>query len=375
MLGIAALGALSGAGIGNAKPVGAGVPASIAPPSIAGGVPVVGQPLQASHGTWTGSPTSYQEWWIRCKPSCDTIIPGATGLSYTPTAADAGAVLEFGEYAYNDAGQSKAAFSSTTQVVLATPPIQFKLVGPTGIPQFAYYLVKPTGHKPTAHDWELDQNYSVTVGEVDADVKPGQTIWFSPTGIVNQSWNGVRHTLTPEGISGKPFNVTAATPMQVRVVLPMPAPAYHPGLSKAELYVLGQLNRKRRRLHEAPLKVSTLLDDVASVAARDEAVHHRWPDPYFFSLAGSFGWPGDLTRTGFAIADAPLSKPSQVLAHWNGAYSGESAGIWHTVTGAPFYHYVGIADGGGAWQIVVIGACPVTMNAVRVCGLTNITGL
>lgn len=352
-----------------------GVPVNTSPPSISGGAPVVGQPITASHGGWTGSPTSYEDWWIRCKPTCDTIIPGASGLQYTPTAADVGAVLEFGEMASNAAGQSKPAFSSLTQVVLATPPIHFQLVGPTGIPQSAWYLVKPTGRKPTARDWETDQHRTVTVGEVDADVKPGQTIWFSPTGIVNQSWNGIRHTLTPEGITGKPYNVTASTPMTVRIVLPRPAPAYHPGLSRAELYVLGQLNRKRRRLHEGVLKVSTILDDVASVAARDEAVHHRWPDPYFFSLAPSFGWPDDLSRTGFALADAPLSRPSQVLAHWDGAYSGESSGIWHTVTGAPFYHYVGIADGGGAWQIVVIGGCPVAVNAARVCGLTNITGL
>ncbi|HLJ04181.1 MAG TPA: hypothetical protein VKT31_12120 [Solirubrobacteraceae bacterium] len=373
-LGITAVaGAGAGTGIANAHAT--AVPVNTSPPSISAAVPVVGQAITATHGGWTGGGTSYEDWWIRCKPTCTTIIPGATGLSYTPTAADAGAVLEFGEMASNGTGQSKPAFSSVTQVVLATPPIHFTLIGPTGIPQFAYYLVKPTGHKPTARDWAYDQNTSATVGEVDADVSPGQTIWFSPTGVVNQSWNGIRHTLTPEGISGKPFNVTASTPMQVRVVLPMSAPAYHPGLSKAELYVLGRLNRKRKRLHEPPLKISTILDEVASVAARDEAVHHRWPDPYFFSLAGSFGWPGDLTRTGFAIADAPLTKPSQVLAHWDGAYSGESAGIWHTVTGAPFYRYAGIADGGGAWQIVVIPGCPVTVNAAHVCGLTNITGL
>ncbi len=41
---------------------------------------------------------------------------------------------------------------------------------------------------------------------------------------------------------------------------------------------------------------------------------------------------------------------------------------------APYYHYVGIADGGGAWNILLVTSCPAAANPVRTCGLTNITG-
>jgi hypothetical protein len=157
-------------------------------------------------------------------------------------------------------------------------------------------------------------------------------------------------------------------------VLPLTARAYHPELSKAELFVLGQLNRKRRRLGEPALKVSTVLDEVASVTARDEAVHRRFPDPYFFGVGPSFGWPDDFTHTGVANIDAPLAVPAQVLAHWDGAYTGESTGLWHEISW-PFYSYVGIADGGGAWNLVLAVGCPVASNATRACGLTNETGM
>ncbi len=359
---------LAGTAAGSAH-----VPVSVSPPSISG-EPIVGQTLHASRGVWTGSPTSYLDWWARCNPNC-VPISGARALDYTPTPADAGKVLEFGEIAYNGAGQSQPAFSSLTHAVFATPPTHFTVVGPTGIPQFAYFIVEPAGRRPTARAWHWRTNaHTDPVGQAEADVRPGETIYFNSTGMVGLSWGAVARVLSPEGMTGKPFHVTASTPSHVRIVLPAPAPAYHPGLSQAELYVLGQLNRKRQRLHAPPLKVSTILDKVASVAARDEAVNRRWPDPYFFSLAPSFGWPGDLTETGFDLIDAPLSRPAQVLAHWDGAYAGESTGLWNIIR-APWYRYVGIADGGGAWNIVLVGSCPAATNPARTCGLTNITGL
>ncbi len=362
-------------GVGASAAVAAGEPVSTSPPAISG-EPVVGQALNASHAAWSGSPTSYEDWWMRCDSTGNNcaIISGADGTDYTPTAEDVGHTLDFGEIAYNSAGQSKPAFSSGTQPVLATPPRQFTLVGPTGTPQYALYIVEPAGRRPTARDWQRPTGHTVVVGQVDADVNPGQTIYFSPTAMIGARFGDVARTLTPEGAAGKAVHVTASTPSHVRVVLPRPAPAYHPGLSAGELYVLGQLNRKRRRLHEQPLKVSTILDQVASVAARDEAVRHRFPDPYLFSLAPSFGWPGDLTESAMAIIDAPLSRPAEVLAHWDGAYAGESTGLWDEIR-FPFYTYVGIADGNGAWNLVLVGGCPAATDATRACGLTSITGL
>lgn len=362
-------------GVGASAALAAGEPVSASPPTISSGSPVVGQTLQASHAAWSGRPTSYEDWWMRCDTTGNncSIISGADGTAYTPTTADVGHTLGFGEIAYNSAGQSTPTYSSTTQPVLATPPRHFTLVGPTGTPQYALYIVEPAGRRPKARDWQRPTGHTAIVGQADADVNPGQTIYFSPTAMIGGRFGSVAHTLTPEGATGKAVHVTRATPSRVRVVLPRPAPAYHPGLSGNELYVLGQLNRKRRRLHEQPLKVSRILDQVASAAARDEAVRHRFPDPYLFSLAPSFGWPGDLTETAMAIIDAPLSHPAEVLAHWDGAYAGESTGLWDEIR-SPFYTYVGIADGNGAWNLVLVGGCPAATDAARACGLTSITG-
>jgi hypothetical protein len=353
----------------------AGVPVAQNVPTVSGQV-VVGDTLHATRASWSASPTSYEDWWLRCDRTgmqCLTVIPGAYGLDYTLTSADVGHRIEFGEFASNASGDGKPVYSATTAEILATPPRRFTLVGPTGTPQFAYYLVENGPRRPTARDWRTPDGQTTTVGEVDADVSPGQTIYFSPTTEVGVRWGGIRHMLEPEGPSGKPFHVTARTPQHVRVVLPSPGRAYHPKLSRAELWVLGQLNRKRRRIGSPPLRVSTILDKVASVGARDEAVHGRWPDPYFFTLAPAFGWPGDLTQSGLTVIDAPLSRPSEVLAHWDGAYTGESTGLWDEIR-LPFMSYVGIADGGGAWNIVLVASCPAQVDPVKACGLTNITG-
>ena len=364
------LGSMGATAMAASKPVVHGTP------TITGEL-VVGETLRATHASWSGTPTSYEDWWLRCDSTgvqCPTIIQGASGLTYTPTKADVGHTLEFGEIAYNAAGASQPAYSASTAPVLATPPIHFTLVGPSGIPQFAYYLVERGNHRPTARDWRRPDGDTVVVGNVDADVSPGETIYFSPTTVVGQHWGNVAQTLEPEGVTGKAYHVTAATPRHVRVVLPSPGAAYHPELSRAELWVLGRLNRKRRARHESALRVSRILDAVASVAARDEAVHGRWPDPYLFTLAPAFGWPGDLTQTALTIVDAPLSQPAQVLAHWDGAYPGESTGLWDGISD-PFLSYVGIADGGGAWNLVLVGGCPAQADPVRACALTNITGM
>jgi hypothetical protein len=309
---------------------------------------------------------------------CPTIIPNASSTTYTLTEGDVGHAVEFGEIAYTSSGQaSQPAFSPGSGEVLAYPPIHFTLRSSLGKPQFAYYIVEPAGHRPpTAGDWQhRAQGPTPTPGHVDVDAKPGETVYFSPTLQVGTSWGSVPQTLEPAGVSGKAYRVTGHTGNRARVVMPASAPAYHPALSHGELYVLGQLNRKRRAHGHAALKVSTILDEVASVGARDEATHgDRFPDPYFFTLAGSFGWPGDLTETAVTLIDAPLTQPAQVLAHWDGAYSGESTGLWEEID-QPYQVYVGIADGGGAWNIVLVSGCPAQVDPVRLCGLTNITGL
>lgn len=71
-------------------------PVDVAGPSISGD-PLVGQTLTAAIGTWQGlPPITFTYQWQDCDENYDcTDIPGATGLTYTPTQADVGQLLAF----------------------------------------------------------------------------------------------------------------------------------------------------------------------------------------------------------------------------------------------------------------------------------------
>lgn len=96
-----------------------------------------GTAVTAAAGTWTGtSPLSYARTWFRCdtaaaitsgtgtatalKPADCTAISGATGLSYTPVAADIGKYLVIAETATNTtsvATNNRTTFVATSRVI------------------------------------------------------------------------------------------------------------------------------------------------------------------------------------------------------------------------------------------------------------------
>jgi hypothetical protein len=78
----------------------------------------VGEQLTASHGTWSGPPTSYAYQWLRCSLAGGTcaLIRKATGAIYRLTRHDAGHRLRVRVTARNIAG-SKAATSAATKRV------------------------------------------------------------------------------------------------------------------------------------------------------------------------------------------------------------------------------------------------------------------
>lgn len=94
-------------------------------PSI-GGSPLAGGRLTASPGGWSGNPTfSYS--WQRCDGSACSPIDGATGSSYTPTAADIGKTLRVVVTATNADGSTRSTSAETLPVaagalVPARPP-------------------------------------------------------------------------------------------------------------------------------------------------------------------------------------------------------------------------------------------------------------
>lgn len=85
--------------------------------------PLIGTPIVAlSDGTWTGPNLNVSRSWVQCDghgtlPSC-AAIPGATELSYTPTADDIGHRLRLLVTATNPA-DSVAAYSEPTGIVTA----------------------------------------------------------------------------------------------------------------------------------------------------------------------------------------------------------------------------------------------------------------
>ena len=84
-------------------------PVNLKPPTIIGKAQV-GKTLTASHGSWTGSPTSYAYRWLRCAPrgaEC-TSIAGGSGASHLLALADVRSTLRVRVTASNGAGDSSA---------------------------------------------------------------------------------------------------------------------------------------------------------------------------------------------------------------------------------------------------------------------------
>jgi hypothetical protein len=96
-------------------------PVTSGPPAISG-ITTAGHTLTATHGTWTGSPTSYEEQWQRCDSAGSACTPfGATGLAYGLTDDDVGHTLRVQVTATNAGGSSDPATSAATAVVKAAP--------------------------------------------------------------------------------------------------------------------------------------------------------------------------------------------------------------------------------------------------------------
>ena len=95
-------------------------PFATARPTI-GGTAAEGVALTSTDGTWTGSP-AFSRSWRRCDAAGSACAPidGATGASYTPTAADAGSRLRLRVSATR--GLTLSSDSAATEPVTAAPP-------------------------------------------------------------------------------------------------------------------------------------------------------------------------------------------------------------------------------------------------------------
>src|SRR5437773_1339000 len=129
-----ALGALPASGAlspapGGARPLAAashapsaiviGPPRNVSPPQILG-IAGVGLALTATHGSWSGMPTSFAYRWRRCDASGASCAPiaGANARSYTLRTGDLGARLRVLVVASNAAGSSAPARSAPSAIVI-----------------------------------------------------------------------------------------------------------------------------------------------------------------------------------------------------------------------------------------------------------------
>ena len=107
-------------------------PVNTVAPAITG-TTVEGETVEASSGTWTGSPTSFAYEWQDCNSAGASCAPiaGADGPSYKLTSSDVGATLRVQVTATNAGGWTVAG-SAHTGLVEATPlPAPVNLAPPT----------------------------------------------------------------------------------------------------------------------------------------------------------------------------------------------------------------------------------------------------
>jgi hypothetical protein len=115
-------------GVGSPTGLGAftisGSPTSTSAPTIAG-VAEQGQTLTLNAGAWMGGPTSIGAQWGLCNSAAGSgcsAISGATGQTYTLTAADVGSTIRVQQTASNASGTGAPTASSPTATVVSDVP-------------------------------------------------------------------------------------------------------------------------------------------------------------------------------------------------------------------------------------------------------------
>ena len=160
--------------------------------------PIVGTPITLTAGTWGGLPApvvSHQ--WFQCSktakvttstrvPSGCTLIPDATGSTYTPLAADEGKYLRVGETASSSAG-TVTRYSATSQVV-QIPPTPPSTITPPSVPASVNRSSSVTGSQGTfggSKPFTYTYSWYACVGAVASspDVAGGCTVIAGATAL------------------------------------------------------------------------------------------------------------------------------------------------------------------------------------------------
>ena len=118
-----AIGSASGSVAATTATTSAQKPVSTAPPTTSG-TPQEGQKLTGDRGKWSGNPTDFNYFWVRCDKnggSCSN-ISGARAATYTLTSPDVGNTVRFKVEARNANGSTFAMSVPTAVIKTATAP-------------------------------------------------------------------------------------------------------------------------------------------------------------------------------------------------------------------------------------------------------------
>ena len=113
-----------GVGTGSGAAAVAAAPENTSPPTITGS-PREGQKLVGHRGTWSGKPTDYNDFWVRCDAdggSCANISGATDRTGYTLRKVDVGNTLRFKVQAKNADGSVFASSVPTAVITAATKP-------------------------------------------------------------------------------------------------------------------------------------------------------------------------------------------------------------------------------------------------------------
>ncbi|MDP9308751.1 MAG: DNRLRE domain-containing protein [Actinomycetota bacterium] len=187
-------------------------PANTSPPSVTG-TAQDGQTLNASTGSWSGTPPigfAYQ--WRRCDSgggSCAD-INGASGQSYMLGSADVGSTIRVTVTGSNAAGSSSAS-SAATSVVAAVPPSNISPPSVSGMTQYGQTLTASAGSwggtLPIGFAYQWRRCDSGGGGCADISGASGQSYTLTSTDIGST----LRVTVTGSNSGGSSSASSAAT--------------------------------------------------------------------------------------------------------------------------------------------------------------------
>lgn len=170
-----------------------GAPVNTGQPSISG-TAVPGEVLTADPGTWTGSPTSYSYQWLQCTgagAAC-TVIPGATGKTYTVRFVDVYSSLRVDVTAKNANG-SATRRSTKSDIVVPVEPVS---TPGNKAPTITFISLKRTGIRVYVR-FRVCDDAAKGVEVIERDAKAGQLAYVRKFNVVPNSCITATRSFTP----------------------------------------------------------------------------------------------------------------------------------------------------------------------------------